>query len=184
MQTRRLLQAAHAHGPFRMDGHEIRLATDFSKETSKRRKAFLALRPRLHQLEVKYSLFELARMWITKNGVSKDFYDPAIFLEGLQTQSMDTATPARPHDMSGATQGAPSPNPIPSETGLPTVDFHLRERDLERLTKSHNDMGQVLQAVAMHTQTTDRQVSFPSEVQRGTHLMTKMPGTPQERRRW
>ncbi|KAJ1203435.1 hypothetical protein NDU88_007221 [Pleurodeles waltl] len=32
---------------------------DFSKETSERRRAFLALRPRLRQMEVKYCRFEL-----------------------------------------------------------------------------------------------------------------------------
>ncbi|KAJ1105237.1 hypothetical protein NDU88_002645 [Pleurodeles waltl] len=40
-------------------------------------------------------------MWITKNGESRNFYDPEdlqVFLEGLQnqTQSMDTATPIHP----------------------------------------------------------------------------------------
>ncbi|KAJ1097646.1 hypothetical protein NDU88_002763 [Pleurodeles waltl] len=65
-----------AHGPFRAEGYEIRITTDFSKETSDRCKAFLALRARLRQLEMKYGLFEPARMWVTNNGVSKDFYEP------------------------------------------------------------------------------------------------------------
>ncbi|KAJ1157612.1 hypothetical protein NDU88_010317 [Pleurodeles waltl] len=43
---------ACTHGPFRHDDYEIRIAADFSKETNDRRKAFLALRPRLRQLEV------------------------------------------------------------------------------------------------------------------------------------
>ncbi|KAJ1139830.1 hypothetical protein NDU88_006194 [Pleurodeles waltl] len=76
VQTCQLLQAARAHGPYRLDDLEARLTADFSKETSKRSRAFLALRPRLRQLDVKYGLFEPARMWITKNGVSRDFYDP------------------------------------------------------------------------------------------------------------
>ncbi|KAJ1218962.1 hypothetical protein NDU88_006533 [Pleurodeles waltl] len=76
VQTRQLLQVARAHGPFRMDGQETRLTADFSKETSERWKAFLALGLRLRQLEVKYGLFELAKMRVTKNGVSKDFYNP------------------------------------------------------------------------------------------------------------
>ncbi|KAJ1110015.1 hypothetical protein NDU88_007370 [Pleurodeles waltl] len=133
MQTRQFLQVARAHGPYRVDGQEIRLTADFSEETSERRKAFLALQPKLRQLEVIYGLFEPARMWITKKAVSKYFYDPEdlqAFLEGLQTQSMDTATPARPQDLSGTTQGAPSLNLTPGEMGRPTVDFHLRGRDL------------------------------------------------------
>ncbi|KAJ1203542.1 hypothetical protein NDU88_007327 [Pleurodeles waltl] len=67
---------AHTHGPFRHDDYEICIAADFSKETNDRRKAFLALRPCFHLLEVKYGLFGPARMWITKNRQSKAFYNP------------------------------------------------------------------------------------------------------------
>ncbi|KAJ1207539.1 hypothetical protein NDU88_002930 [Pleurodeles waltl] len=42
-QTRQLLQIAHTHGPFRMNEQTIWVTADFSKETSERRKAFLAL---------------------------------------------------------------------------------------------------------------------------------------------
>ncbi|KAJ1099425.1 hypothetical protein NDU88_004526 [Pleurodeles waltl] len=73
---RQLLQAARTHSPFRMEGYDIHITADYSKDTNERRKAFLALRPRLRQLEVKYGLFDPARMWVTKNGVFKDFYDP------------------------------------------------------------------------------------------------------------
>ncbi|KAJ1199031.1 hypothetical protein NDU88_002869 [Pleurodeles waltl] len=149
-----------------MDGLEIRLTEDFSKETSEHRRAFLALRPRLRQLEVKYGLFELARMWITKNGVSKDFYDPEdlrVFFGGLQlqTQSMDIVLPARSQDLPGTTREdtPPNPNPTLGEAGRTTADPQARGRDLERLTKSHNKRGQVLQAVVLHTQTTDRDKS-------------------------
>ncbi|KAJ1097244.1 hypothetical protein NDU88_002369 [Pleurodeles waltl] len=63
--------------------------------TAEQRRAFLSLHPRLHHLDVKFGLFELARIWITKNGESRTFYDPEdlrTFLEGLhdQTQSMET----------------------------------------------------------------------------------------------
>ncbi|KAJ1115034.1 hypothetical protein NDU88_003262 [Pleurodeles waltl] len=47
------------------------------------------------QLEVKYGLFEPARLWVTKNGISKDFYDPEdlqLFLDSLQSQSVNTTT--------------------------------------------------------------------------------------------
>ncbi|KAJ1218171.1 hypothetical protein NDU88_005754 [Pleurodeles waltl] len=66
-QTRQILQAARNHGPFQIDQHYIRITADYSKETNERRKAFLALRPRLRQLEMKYGLFDPARMWVTKN---------------------------------------------------------------------------------------------------------------------
>ncbi|KAJ1112231.1 hypothetical protein NDU88_000499 [Pleurodeles waltl] len=39
-QTRQILQAAHKHGPFQMDQHDIRITADYSKETNDRRKAF------------------------------------------------------------------------------------------------------------------------------------------------
>ncbi|KAJ1101272.1 hypothetical protein NDU88_006344 [Pleurodeles waltl] len=97
--ARQLLLSAWAHGPFRAEGYKIHITADFSKETNDCRKAFLALRPRMHQLEVKYGLPEPARLWVTKNGISKDFYDPAdlrLFLDSPQPQTIDTSTPARP----------------------------------------------------------------------------------------
>ncbi|KAJ1099702.1 hypothetical protein NDU88_004801 [Pleurodeles waltl] len=94
-QTHQLLQTARTQVPLRLGTLEIRLSADFSKETAARRRAFLSLRPRLHHLDVKFGLFEPARMWITKNRESQTFYDPEdlrTFLEGLhdQTQSMET----------------------------------------------------------------------------------------------
>ncbi|KAJ1101487.1 hypothetical protein NDU88_006554 [Pleurodeles waltl] len=62
IQTRQLLQVARNHGPFRMDIYEVHITADYSKDTKECRKSFLALRPRLHQLEMKYGLFDPARM--------------------------------------------------------------------------------------------------------------------------
>ncbi|KAJ1158962.1 hypothetical protein NDU88_011634 [Pleurodeles waltl] len=59
-----------------MEGYDIRKTADYSKDTNKRQKTVLALQPRLYQLEMKYGLFDPARMWVTKNGVLKDFYGP------------------------------------------------------------------------------------------------------------
>ncbi|KAJ1115256.1 hypothetical protein NDU88_003482 [Pleurodeles waltl] len=67
-QAHQLLQTTRTKGPLRLGSLEIRLSVDFSKETADRRRAFLSLRPRLHHLDVKFGLFEPARMWITKNG--------------------------------------------------------------------------------------------------------------------
>ncbi|KAJ1099562.1 hypothetical protein NDU88_004662 [Pleurodeles waltl] len=66
-QTQQILQTARSHGPFWIGQHGIRITADYSKDTNERRKAFLALRPRLRQLEMKYGLFDPARMWVTKN---------------------------------------------------------------------------------------------------------------------
>ncbi|KAJ1148909.1 hypothetical protein NDU88_001733 [Pleurodeles waltl] len=109
---------------------------------------------------MKYGLFEPASMWITKNGVSKDFYDPEdlqMFLDGLQhqIQSMDREPSTRPLDPLGTLSGVASSASAPEDKGRPATDSHPRGRDLERLTKSYDDRGQVLQVVAMHTQIAD-----------------------------
>ncbi|KAJ1192505.1 hypothetical protein NDU88_001812 [Pleurodeles waltl] len=111
-QTRQLLQAARNHRPFRMDKYKIRIMADYSKDTNERRKAFLALRPRLRQLEMKYGLFDPARMWVTKKGVSNDFYNPEdlrLFLDSFQHQPMDSTTSTRPQDISGNDSYIPPP---------------------------------------------------------------------------
>ncbi|KAJ1115763.1 hypothetical protein NDU88_003985 [Pleurodeles waltl] len=109
-QAHQLLLVAQAHGPFWVEAYEIHITADFSKETNDRRKAFLALRPQLRQLEMKYALFELARMWVTNNGVSiNEPEDLCLFLDGLLPQSMDTNTPARPQVLPTDTRSAPPP---------------------------------------------------------------------------
>ncbi|KAJ1115262.1 hypothetical protein NDU88_003488 [Pleurodeles waltl] len=45
-----------------MDGYDLRITADYSKDTNKCQKAFLALRPRLRQLEMKYGLFDPTRI--------------------------------------------------------------------------------------------------------------------------
>ncbi|KAJ1099228.1 hypothetical protein NDU88_004332 [Pleurodeles waltl] len=53
---------------------------------------------------MKYGLFDTAKMWVTKNGVSKDFYNPKdlrLFLDSFQHQPKDPATLTRPQDTSG-----------------------------------------------------------------------------------
>ncbi|KAJ1113520.1 hypothetical protein NDU88_001762 [Pleurodeles waltl] len=52
-QTCQLLQVARNQGPFRIDKYKIHITADYSKDTNERRKAFLALRPRLRQLEIR-----------------------------------------------------------------------------------------------------------------------------------
>ncbi|KAJ1180692.1 hypothetical protein NDU88_005909 [Pleurodeles waltl] len=74
------------------NGHELRIAADFSRETNKKRKAFRARRPQLRYLIIKFGLFELPRMWITLDGKSRDFFDPTdlhSFLDNVSAQPMD-----------------------------------------------------------------------------------------------
>ncbi|KAJ1101106.1 hypothetical protein NDU88_006179, partial [Pleurodeles waltl] len=103
-----LLDFDPPHGPFQLDQYDIRITADYSKETNDRRKAFLALRPRLRQLEIKYGLFDPARMSVTKNGVSKDFYNPEelqLFLDSFQPQSMDSTNTSDSHNNGGDNEG-------------------------------------------------------------------------------
>ncbi|KAJ1198763.1 hypothetical protein NDU88_002602 [Pleurodeles waltl] len=142
-----------------MDGHTIRILVDFSKETSERRKAFLAPRRQLRQMEVKYGLFDPARM---KNGASKDFYDLEdlrSFLDGLSL--MDTSTQTPHQDPMVADQNTSSQDLAPGGSGSdhhPPLSYP-RGRDLKRLLNSHDDTGQMLHVVAIHTQVADRNKS-------------------------
>ncbi|KAJ1162001.1 hypothetical protein NDU88_002481 [Pleurodeles waltl] len=106
-------------------------------------------------------------MWVTKTGVSHDHYDPEdqrSFLDGLL--AMDTSTPTPHRDSPVMNQNALPQGPAPGGSGSdqhPTVS-HPRERDLERLMNSHDDRGQVLHVVALHTQVAERGKSrFPLE---------------------
>ncbi|KAJ1195798.1 hypothetical protein NDU88_005066 [Pleurodeles waltl] len=163
MQACQLLQAAKIQGPFKSGALEIRLSADFSKETAERRKAFLSLRSCHRHLDVKFGLFEPARMWITNNGESWNTYDPEdlrVFLDGLhdqsQTMELTTQTLLDTQDLS---TGACLPVPTPASEGRSTTDPQTRGRDLDRLTKTYDDRSQVLQAVAIYTQTSDRDKS-------------------------
>ncbi|KAJ1098096.1 hypothetical protein NDU88_003212 [Pleurodeles waltl] len=165
-QARQLLQTARTQGPLRLGTLEIRLSADFSRETAERRRAFLSLRPRLRHLNVKFGLFEPARMWITKNGESQTFYDPEdlrMFLEGLHdtSQTMETTVQSSPHsqDAQGQALGAGQPETVLDPDRRTATDSQTRGRDLERLTKNYDDRGQILQAVAMYTQLSDRDKS-------------------------
>ncbi|KAJ1126874.1 hypothetical protein NDU88_005280 [Pleurodeles waltl] len=161
-QTRQLLQIARKHGPFRVDKYEVRIMAYYSKDTNERRKAFLALRPRLRQLEMKYGLFDPARMWVTKNGVSKDFYNPEdlrLFLDSFQYQTKDPAISNRLQDTMEDDSHIPSPGLEKGGMDRYNPDNCPRGRDLERLTRAHDDRGQVLHAVAAHTQLSERDKS-------------------------
>ncbi|KAJ1177159.1 hypothetical protein NDU88_002421 [Pleurodeles waltl] len=163
-QTRQILQVARNHGPFRMNQCDSRITADYSKETNERRKAFLALRPRLRQLEIKYGLFDRARMWVTKNRVSKDFYNPEelrLYLDSFQSQPMDPTSTNCPHDTAG---GKEDTGTFPSgkektNMALCNTKAGQRGRDIERLVRSHDDRGQVLHAVVTHTQLSERDKS-------------------------
>ncbi|KAJ1186901.1 hypothetical protein NDU88_003681 [Pleurodeles waltl] len=65
-QARQVISTAKARQPISLDGHEIRVAADFSRLTNDRRRAFLALGPQLRSLDIKYGLFEPARLTFTE----------------------------------------------------------------------------------------------------------------------
>ncbi|KAJ1105561.1 hypothetical protein NDU88_002966 [Pleurodeles waltl] len=62
LQARQLLQTAQTQGPLRSGNLEIRISADFSKETAERRKTFLSFCTQLRRLDMKFGLFESARM--------------------------------------------------------------------------------------------------------------------------
>ncbi|KAJ1192383.1 hypothetical protein NDU88_001690 [Pleurodeles waltl] len=163
LQARQLLQTARTQGLFRSGNLEIRMSADFSKETADRSKAFLSFRTQLRRLEVKFGLFEPARMWITKNGESRNFYDPEdlrTFLEGLQDQTQSMEMPPNPPQTTRSPlQSTSYPIPAPEPEMRSTTDAQSRGRDFERLAKSYDDRGQILQAVVMHTQLSERDKS-------------------------
>ncbi|KAJ1143766.1 hypothetical protein NDU88_010071 [Pleurodeles waltl] len=90
-QVRHLLTAARAHGPYDFEDWELQSAPDFSRDTNDKQRECLALQPQLRQMNIKFGLFEPARMWITKDGKYKDFYDLQAlrqFLDNLLQQPM------------------------------------------------------------------------------------------------
>ncbi|KAJ1199950.1 hypothetical protein NDU88_003781 [Pleurodeles waltl] len=192
LQAHQLLQTARTQGLLRSGNLEIRMSADFSKETADRRKAFLSFHTQFRHLEVKFGLFEPARMWIIKNGESLNFYDPEdlrTFLEGLQdqTQSLEmTAQPLQP--TRSPLQSTSYPVPAPEPEMRSTRDPQSRGRDFERLAKSYDDRGQVLQAVVMHTQLWERDKShsplkptmYPPEDQKKSRPLRILPKINQE----
>ncbi|KAJ1089045.1 hypothetical protein NDU88_002198 [Pleurodeles waltl] len=101
-------------------------------------------------------------MWITKNNVSKDFYDPtdpSLYLDSFSDRPMDMAR----RSPSQALITTPL-NSLTKEPALERLDHNPSEtlnrgRDLERLSRNHHDRGQVLHAVAKYTQVIDRDKS-------------------------
>ncbi|KAJ1205811.1 hypothetical protein NDU88_001237 [Pleurodeles waltl] len=94
----------------------------------------------LHQMDVKYGLFEPAQMWITKNSKSKDIYDPEellVFLEGLSSQAMDTTSPGLPSEpeQTNDSPDAPPSHASPEGQNRCNGDPHSIGRDLERLSR-------------------------------------------------
>ncbi|KAJ1155412.1 hypothetical protein NDU88_008142 [Pleurodeles waltl] len=62
-QARQVISAAKTRRPISLDGHEIRVAVDFSRLTNDRRRTFLALCPKLRSLDIKYGLFKPAHCY-------------------------------------------------------------------------------------------------------------------------
>ncbi|KAJ1140640.1 hypothetical protein NDU88_006989 [Pleurodeles waltl] len=132
------------------------------QRTNDCRKAFLSFRPRLRQLEVKYGLFEPARMWVTKNGQSQDFHDPEdlrLYINDLRPTSMDMTPQTFPTDM---TQNPSDPMlPLISSDNRPPSGrgIHQRGRDQLKHPRPHDDRGKVLLAVVHHRQQAGRDKS-------------------------
>ncbi|KAJ1202414.1 hypothetical protein NDU88_006214 [Pleurodeles waltl] len=98
---------------------------------------------------MKYGLFDPARMWVTKNGVSKDFYNPdelRLLLDSFQSQPMDSLNTDSEHDIVGGSDRAETAHlgMEKVKTALHDTGASHRSRDMERLTRSYDDRGQIL----------------------------------------
>lgn len=158
-QARQLINDARIHGSYTFEGHEIRVAAEFSKETNDRRKAFLSFRSRLRQLDIKYGLFEPARLRIAKDGISKGFFNPddlQQFLENSTPQNMDCAV-SWPNSQS---QSSSFNSRMPTGgTRCNTGRSNSRGRDPSRPVRSVGDRSYNSQAMAITTQDKDRDKS-------------------------
>ncbi|KAJ1109294.1 hypothetical protein NDU88_006656 [Pleurodeles waltl] len=146
-QERQLLTAMRTYGPYSYESNERWITVDFSRETNEKQKAFLVLRPYPRNLDVKFGLFEPARMWITKDGKSRDFYYPTdlrIYLESLTTQPIDQSS-------MGLQAAPPNADAFSSQT---TANGHRavnplqeRGRTFERPPRSQDGRDYALQAL-------------------------------------
>ncbi|KAJ1217195.1 hypothetical protein NDU88_004790 [Pleurodeles waltl] len=76
-QACQVISTAKTRKPISLDGHEIRVASDFLRLTNDRRRAFLAFRPQLRSLDIKYGLFEPA------HGYNGSFDEPLFVFVSL-----------------------------------------------------------------------------------------------------
>ncbi|KAJ1079976.1 hypothetical protein NDU88_000198 [Pleurodeles waltl] len=164
-QVPQLLLAARAHGPYCHINQEIRIAADFSRQTNEKRKSFLALRPQLHHLNIKFGLVKSTRMRIMIDGKSRDFFEPTdlcSFSDGLSTQPMDlesTDLPSTPSTLSDSTR--------PTDTDPGALRNYSaaqkRERFIDHLPRSQDGRDKALQAVADITGVAQGQIEVPLE---------------------
>ncbi|KAJ1097978.1 hypothetical protein NDU88_003094 [Pleurodeles waltl] len=132
VQIRQLLQLAQAHGPFRSDALKVRLTDNFSRDPRMQEDILVSPTSPLNRRTCKY-------FW-------RDFRTrPSPWTWRLR--SIQTCW--------DRSRSAALSTTAPEVVGRTTADSHSRGRDLERLTKSHNDRGQ-----AMHEEVADRDKSF------------------------
>ncbi|KAJ1143557.1 hypothetical protein NDU88_009865 [Pleurodeles waltl] len=62
-QASLVFSTAQTQGPFLLEGHEVRVAADVCRITNEKQKVFLALRPQLRKLDIKFGLFEPAQVY-------------------------------------------------------------------------------------------------------------------------
>ncbi|KAJ1144535.1 hypothetical protein NDU88_010833 [Pleurodeles waltl] len=84
---------------------------------------------------------------------------PETFFDSFQYQTKDPATSNRPQDTMEDNSHIPSSGLEKGSMDRYDPDNCPRGRDLERLTRAHDNRGQVLHAVAAHTQLSERDKS-------------------------
>ncbi|KAJ1164813.1 hypothetical protein NDU88_005247 [Pleurodeles waltl] len=149
-QARKLLTAARTHVSYRYEDRELRMAPDFSRDINEKQRAFLALRPQLLQLDIKFGLFKPAQMIITKDGKSKDFLDAEALrqsLDNLLPQPMDSSSAAA-LTKPGLQETSSQPQHHIVEQGSAGPQSPRRNRPTNRPLRSHEDRKTALQVVA------------------------------------
>ncbi|KAJ1202197.1 hypothetical protein NDU88_005998 [Pleurodeles waltl] len=95
-------------------------------------------------------------MWITKNLQPEGL---RLFLESFQTQTKQLVAPNWSQDIMKEDGHTPSPGLEKENKDRHDPDTCPRGRDLERLTRAHDDRGQVLHTAVAHTQLSERDKS-------------------------
>lgn len=85
-QAVQILAAAKAQDSVSYEGRSISFFPDLCKTSVDKRRRFLAMRPRLQQLQARYGLLYPARLRVTFHNVTKTYDDPREVLQFLEEQ--------------------------------------------------------------------------------------------------
>ncbi|KAJ1154510.1 hypothetical protein NDU88_007261 [Pleurodeles waltl] len=94
-QARQVISTAKTQGTVSLEGYEIRVAADFSRITNDKRRAFLALRPQLRFMDIKYGLFEPAQVTLLRGCEAQRTREPGAARRAIGGAGSDPADRVR-----------------------------------------------------------------------------------------